>query len=214
MKSWMHLAATAAAISLGTAGSAVAAPPPPWTIVPTPPIFGTQIVLDSVSVVAPGQAFAAGYVQTVVPGESETRTLVQRWDGTSWQRMNTPNRETAPARNYLRGIDGTSASDVWAVGSTATSVGNLRSVPYAMHYDGTTWTSVNVPDPSGGAGASISAVTALSPSNVWAVGTSYPLEARPAVYHFDGTSWTAKRLPVPDGCSSQNFTELLAVTAT
>ncbi len=211
---WTSVVAAAAARTLGTANSAAAAPPPPWSIVSTPAIFGTQVVLDAVAVVSPGQTFAAGYVQTQVPGAVEWRTLVERWDGAQWQRMNTPNRETAPAQNFLRGIAGTSATDVWAVGSTAAAVGQLRSVPYAIHYDGSVWKEASVPDPSGGTGASISAITMVSPSNVWAVGTSYPLNARPAVYHFDGSSWSAERLPVPDGCSSQNFTELMAVTAT
>jgi hypothetical protein len=208
------------ALAAGTAAPAPAVGPPnakaapPWTILGTPATAATSTLLDSIAVVAPGQVFAAGYTQNSLPGAIEWRTLVERWTGTAWQSIPTPDRETAPAQDFLRGVAGSSATDVWAVGQSATAVGRSTSIPLALHYDGQSWTIADVPDPSGGTGAGMSAVVSLGPDDVWAVGTAYPLEAAPAVYHYDGQSWTATRLPVPQGCNGTNFTQLTALTAT
>jgi hypothetical protein len=201
----------AAAPAAGTPGAKAA---PPWTIVGTPATAATATLLDSVAVVAPGQVFAAGYTQNSLPGAIEWRTLVERWTGTAWQSMPTPDRETAPAQDFLHGVAGSSATDVWAVGQSATAVGRSTSIPLALHYDGQRWTIADVPDPSGGTGAGMSAVVSLGPADVWAVGTAYPFEAAPAVYHYDGQSWTSTRLPIPQGCNGSNFTQLTALTAT
>lgn len=206
------------------APSAVAAPgdpvskgrPATWSTVATPPMSGdtSQKVYRQVDVVPGGNAFATGYTRHDLPGTSEVRTLVERWDGSSWQTMVTPDVETAPAADYLWGVSGSSASDVWAVGRSATAPGRPTAKPFAIHYDGSAWTKVAVPDPSGGVGADMTAVVTISPTDAWAVGTAYPLEAKGAAYHWDGTSWSAFRLPLFPGCRESNYTELMAITAT
>jgi hypothetical protein len=209
------LPAIAIAVTMPTA-SATAPAPPGWTIVGTPPMSAdaTQTVLNSVAVVGAGQVFAAGYTTRSLPGVLERRTLVERWTGTAWEAMATPDRETEPATDFLYGVAGSSGSDVWAVGQSATAVGRPASIPLALHYDGQSWAVADVPDPSGGTGASMSAVVSLGLQDVWAVGTSYPVEAAPAIYHYDGQRWASTRLPVPKGCASTNFTQLTALAAT
>lgn len=211
-----------AAVLVAPAATAVADPVPSagrpagWTTMPTAPLSGdtSQEVFRQVAVVPGGAAFATGWTRHDLPGVSEVRTLVERFDGGTWEAMVTPDVETAPAADYLWGISGSSATDVWAVGRSATAPGRPTAVPLALHWDGMSWSKVPVPDPSGGAGADMSAVVSLGPDDVWAVGTAYPLEAHGAAYHWDGRAWSAARLPRLAGCKDTNFTELLAITAT
>lgn len=208
--------AVGAPTAAGDTPSPTAARPVSWTNVTTPPMSGdtSQKVYRQVDVVPGGAAFAAGYTRHNLPGVSEVRSLVERWDGSSWQTMITPDVETAPAADYMSGVSGTSATDVWVVGQSATAPGRPTSKPFAIHYDGTSWTEVEVPDPSGGVGAGMNAVAAISPNDVWAVGTAYPGNAKGAAYHWDGRAWSSFRIPRLPGCKDTNYTELMAITAT
>jgi hypothetical protein len=71
-------------------------------------------------------------------------------------------------------------------------------VPYVLHWDGTTWSLINTPDP-GAFGSALEGITALSASDIWAVGqtqSSAKGPVRTLTEHFDGTSWTV--VPSPD----------------
>jgi hypothetical protein len=62
----------------------------------------------------------------------------------------------------LGGVAVVSATDAWTVGSTSTGVTVI------LHWNGTAWTRVASPAPSGG--ADLQGVAATSASNAWAVG--------------------------------------------
>ncbi|MFO0575875.1 MAG: hypothetical protein U1A78_17900 [Polyangia bacterium] len=70
----------------------------------------------------------------------------------------------------LRGVHGTSASDVWAVGDGGT----------LLHFDGAAWTAVTA-----GTSNALSRVFALTPSRAYAVGQAGTVLA------FDGARWTS-----------------------
>jgi hypothetical protein len=53
------------------------------------------------------------------------------------------------------------------------------------HFDGTQWSLVPNPEPAGG---NLDAITALSPTNVWAVGSRRAGAHLTLVMHYDGTS--------------------------
>src|SRR5262249_16309740 len=80
-------------------------------------------------------------------------------------------------------------NDVWAVGSTG-------SQPLIEHWDGTSWSVVSSPNISHG--GSLSAVTAISTNNVWAVGDADNLTVD-LVEHWDGTSWRVVSSPAFNG---------------
>jgi len=61
----------------------------------------------------------------------------------------------------LESVAGTSATDTWAVGSTAGQT-------LILHWDGSHWT--RVPSPNLGPSDDLNAVAASAASNVWAVG--------------------------------------------
>lgn len=90
---------------------------------------------------------------------------ILHYDGTTWTAT------ASPTSNYLTSIWGSSASDIWAVGSSGEII----------HYDGTTWTSV-----ASGTLQQLWAVWGTSASDVWAGGESVML-------HYNGSGWS----PVP-----------------
>jgi len=77
------------------------------------------------------------------------------------------------------GIWGSSASDVYAVGSSV-----------ILHYDGNSWKEVILCGVNDGAGSiDIGDVGGTSSSDVFVVG------GKDVVLHYDGTSWTKMTLP-------------------
>ena len=67
--------------------------------------------LSGVATVSPDWVWAVGRHQV----GSDFRTLVERWDGTSWVIATSPNNG-ATQNNYLLGVNCGSASDCWSVG--------------------------------------------------------------------------------------------------
>jgi hypothetical protein len=88
--------------------------------------------------------------------------------------------------NELRAVDASEPNDVWAVGRTSSGVGEQ---PLVLHYDGTEWSDVELPSEIEGV---LNGVAAISPADVWAVGSvgdpAASLE-RALVLHWDGTAW-------------------------
>lgn len=74
----------------------------------------------------------------------------------------------SPTTRDLRGISGTSRSDVWAVGAGGT----------LLHYDGSTWQQARSPT-----GADLTAVSMDAADDGWAAGRGGVL------VHYDGTRW-------------------------
>lgn len=102
------------------------------------------------------------------------------------------------AQHSLRDVSADSATDVWAVGSRYTNSPMYSTL--VKHWDGTTWR--NVPSPSPGRySSSLESVDALSPTDVWAVGTYEDTQEseRTLVEHWDGTAWTQIYSPSPAG---------------
>src|SRR5207302_4732079 len=88
-------------------------------------------------------------------------------NGTSWTAVSNTSRVG------LCGVAAISANDVWAVGSYSSSPPTLRR-PESMHWDGSSWSQVSMPD-RGALFNYIYAVAAVSSNDVWAVGDNdYP----------------------------------------
>lgn len=94
----------------------------------------------------------------------------------------------------LTGVAAVSATDAWAVGYTTS--GNTTHT-LIEHYDGTAWTVLASPNPGGRYVNALTAVTAISADDVWAVGyflhksPQLPLrQGKTLTLHWDGTSWT------------------------
>jgi hypothetical protein len=94
----------------------------------------------------------------------------------------------------LTAVSVLSASEAWAVGDSADSLTSAD----LLHWNGTSWAPVTIPGLPAGVG--LSAVDALSPSNVWAAGGD---SGGTLIVHWDGTTWAQVPSPNPSGTNLQ-----------
>ncbi|HEX5043642.1 MAG TPA: fibronectin type III domain-containing protein [Candidatus Polarisedimenticolaceae bacterium] len=179
-----------------------------WENVPSPDVGGSAALdneLLGVDLVTEDEAWAVGWAQAPGAPPYVKRTLTQFFDGRSWSLVDSPN-PVNDVQSVLYAVAGTSASDVWAVGSTHD--GTLPSRTLIEHWDGRAWTIVASPSPDIQLNE-LRAVTALSENDAWAVGfrgsarPETPLET--LVLHWDGASWSEVASPNVPGGANQLF---------
>ncbi len=149
--------------------------------------------LNGVVAISPVDAWAVGLSSTA---GDVTSTLIENWDGKSWQAVPSPSPGGASvgARSLLNAVAATSATDVWAVGSHTAFGDDNQSNTLIEHWDGVSWTQVA--SFSEGSFAELNSVVALSPTDAWAVGTAVLREHWvPVIEHWDGKSWQPVRSP-------------------
>src|SRR4030095_13571955 len=83
-----------------------------WSIVPSPNLEDWDNVLYAIAVVSPGEVWTVGYYSDSLTFIEQT--LVERWNGTSWNVVSSPNG--SGGYNHLRGVDVAGPNDIWAVG--------------------------------------------------------------------------------------------------
>jgi len=126
-----------------------------------------------------------------------SRTLVEHWDGASWTAVTSPNvAPTDPSGsldNSLAAVAAIAPDDVWAVG-TYEEHGLVLDAPssnrpLAMHWDGSSWRIVSIPDVGQG---ELTGIAAVASDDVWAVGSSWRTgigRRTPLLLHWDGRTW-------------------------
>jgi hypothetical protein len=131
------------------------------------------------------------------------QSLIEHWDGAHWKRVPSPSPRSA---SYLLGVSALSARNAWAVGWYADD--KTRSMKtLVLHWNGSRWLRVSSPNP-GSTGTQrkdqLSAVTAVSASDIWAVGNFVARQgtgfhgARTLTLHWDGKRWTHVTSPTPE----------------
>jgi hypothetical protein len=129
---------------------------------------------------SPSDIWAVGYTDS--RNYEDRRTLIEHWDGDSW------NAYQSTVSGSLSGVSVLSSDDAWAVGVSAPEHGNADTL--VEHWNGTTWQVVK----SSGSGAanSLSSVVAISPADAWAVGVSDPSEyaTQSLIEHWNGAEWS------------------------
>jgi hypothetical protein len=124
-----------------------------------------------------------------------TRTFIAHFNGSAWRTVRSPN--VGAGDNALGGVDAVSPTNVWAVGNRAsTSPALPRNL--AEHWNGTSWKVVQTPNVGTGPNY-LTAVAALSRTNVWAVGwwSTRAGAGHALALHWNGASW--KVVPTPSG---------------
>lgn len=107
-------------------------------------------------------------------------------------------------------------STLWAIGEGC-SIAGVR--PEAEHFALTgRWDRVPVPKPAGVSVYTLSGIAAVSPSDVWAVGSegpsTLPIRALTLIEHWDGAHWARVPSPNPaDVADGNNLLEAVAVTS-
>jgi hypothetical protein len=177
-----------------------------WTGVPSPNFGHTFNQLIGVAASDATHAFAVGERNN--PND-RVRTLIEQFDGTSWSVVPSPNR--GPGASFLTGVTAVASNDVWAVGTRDLTSGG--QAPLVEHWDGTAWSYVPSPYFHGSPQTVLSDVSAVSSTDVWAVGTYYAgkHQYQPLAEHWDGTSWSKVLAASPGvGFSFSSLTALAA----
>lgn len=184
-----------------------------WRIIPSPD--GTKYpdnTLSAVSALSTTDAWAVGgnFAQggTVGPVVS----LIERWDGTSWQVV------ANPGPDFLSGVAAVSATDVWAVGSqwimTDPSTAGYKTL--TLHWNGTQWSVVPSATPTNSVENMLTSVVAIAANDVWAVGhySTSASGAQPLIEHWNGSAWQIVSSPPVPGTGHGFLTALARVPGT
>jgi hypothetical protein len=149
-----------------------------WSPVRAPSPAG-GVTLTGVAASSSSNAWAVG-------SYGEQQNLFLHWNGRSWKQVSGPSEEGS-----LDGVAVTSPTNAWAVGSYD---GQGRTL--VLHWNGRKWAQVASPDPSSGVNV-LYAVTAVSQTDVWAVGAALMPNAtyEPLILHWKGHGW--KTVPGP-----------------
>ena len=116
-----------------------------------------------------------------------------KWDGTQWTLVASPNGPSED--NYLYGVDKVASNNVWAVGELVETLAT-SSTALLLNWNGTSWSTS--PSPNPGMFNKLTGVTAISSSDVWAVGIQYsgqPDSQRTLALHWNGTNWSTSSVP-------------------
>jgi hypothetical protein len=193
-------ACLAAGALIGTTGAAAPAGAIPAR---TAPVAG-QLV--GVSASSATNAWAVGFRF----GGQVNRTLTEHWNGKSWTRVKSLNPGGVGHEAGLFGVAALSPNNAWAVGFYSDGTLNHALIE---HWNGTAWKVFKAPVQGCQPGDALSSVTAISPSDVWAVGevtNCLTLQATPEAFHWNGTTWHQVAPPNPGNLLGG---ELLAVDA-
>ena len=161
-----------------------------FTVVPTPDSEIDQPVdlLMGASGTSADDLWVVGYSS---PGGTPAQTLIEHWNGSVWSLLKSPN----PGANgdILEGVSAISPRDAWAVGARQNQ-GSFFQRPMALHWNGTAWSSVPVPNAAECSGHSyLTSVSAASSTDVWAAGwcgSGGDGTAFAYIDHWNGSTWT------------------------
>lgn len=164
-----------------------------WSLIVLPAPSGLpNNGLASVSCTSTGTCMATG--SSAKAGLSSGPTLAERWNGTSWSVVPTPN-----LNGGLNHVSCTSASNCWAVG--------ISSGALAEHWNGTAWSVAATPS----GGDDLFGVSCLS-STCLAAGlatSGFGLAER-----WNGSTWAVTAAPDPPGTAFSEFTSVSCTAAT
>ena len=133
-----------------------------------PPLAG----FASVTTLTSSYAWAVG--EGYSAKDAAYTTLVARWNGAKWSIVASPPLTVRSGQANLSTVSADSGKDAWAAGDyckPACLGGGKQPVfyPAILHWNGAEWTKASLPVSNHG---NIFAVTALSPSNAWAIGNT------------------------------------------
>ena len=173
-----------------------------WSVVasPNPGADGTE--LEGVVAVSANNVWAVGNMQNNTATGPVEQTLIEHWNGSQWSLVTSPSPGTQTSA--FVGVSATSANDVWAVGFFANSSNVWETL--TEHWNGSQWSVVKSPNP-GTQINYLASVTAISTSNVWAVGYA---DSQTLTEHWNGSQWSVVTSSGPGPVSNS----LLSVSAT
>jgi hypothetical protein len=164
--------------------------------------LGTSPQTTGVDSAPGGDVWVVGYLTTSYP--THNLPLVLRRRGGTWDIVETvtlrPETEYpyGDRGGFLYDVAALAPDDIWAVGLAAGyGDASSTSVPLAVHWDGSSWTDVEVPLIAN-RHHELTDVVAIAPDDVWAVGDYRNIGGlfHGVTYHWDGTSWSHVYSPI------------------
>src|SRR5262245_25420428 len=169
---------------------------PAWTLTTTKDVSDTNNLLG-IDGVSPNDVWAVGD-----SSENEiTTTLVEHWTGSKWSIVPSPN--VPPGSTSLTAVSMLSATSGWAVGGYTTATEVHRTL--TVRWNGTSWSTVSSPNPSS-EDNDLRAVSVVTASDVWAVGTYLPSlggAVKTLALHWNGSAWSV--VPTPNVGTGSNY---------
>jgi hypothetical protein len=139
-------------------------------------------------------------------------TLALHWDGSTWSQVSTPSPGGTASNDSsaLGRVTFVKSPDCWAVGAdgnTTTNPSTTTALNLAEHWNGSTWSQVSIPNPSGTATNSYQQIADLScagSNNCWAVGSYNGSNGTPLnmAMNWNGKTWSQVSVPNPGGTGS------------
>src|SRR6266568_2398864 len=156
----------------------------PWTVVPSPNpgVAGNELL--AAASVSTNDVWAVGLSGSGGP------PLIEHWNGTSWSVARVPKQV-----GILTAVTAVSASDVWAVGYFRNASNVLQTL--IEHWNGHKWSVVSSPN-AGTQNNQLAGVTAVSATDIWAVGNFEPavnVAVQTLTEHWNGTAWSVVSSP-------------------
>lgn len=160
-----------------------------WSIISSPNVGPFSNAFLGVAAVASNNVWAVGYA---IDANHVAQTLIEQWNGTSWNVVSSPNASTS--YNTLYGVSALSASDVWAVGYAQNASGAFQTL--IEHWNGTAWSIVTSPNP-GVSNNYLFGVKALATNDVLAVGQALGIGGpdQSLVEQWNGSAWSVVSTP-------------------
>jgi hypothetical protein len=154
-----------------------------WSQVTSPNVGTSYNTLSGVAAVSAHNVWAVG----AYGNGNGSLTLVEHWTGTQWQVVASPN-VNGSLSDSLSGIIAIAANNIWAVGGYNNASNSSQTL--IEHWNGSIWSIVSSPNvPS--MGDSLAAISAVSATDIWAVGTvSGNSGFQTLIEHWNGTNWS------------------------
>jgi len=178
-----------------------------WSILASPSPGATQSTLAAVSCKTATNCVAVGLTTNSAfeRSLSNLETLAEQWNGTSWSVVSTPDPISAPFAVF-DGVSCTTTTNCIAVGNTLTVPG--RNDTLIEGWNGTAWSIMTSPNPTGATISQLAGVSCTSATNCVAVGR-YTTSTSPSaadtgpfetlVEQWNGTAWSIVPTPNPAG---------------
>lgn len=194
-----------------------------WALARPPQPAGTAVddinVIRSIRCTSSANCLAVG-IDGTLGGRDIVVNQALRWNGRKWSTVSVVSpggTGTSGDFSELNGLACSSARNCWAAG-TYSPDGSMTRFSQMLHWNGSTWIQIAVPEPGGtAAGAQQELLFAAcgSPIDCWAVG-DFNLPGNNAVIanqtlHWDGGAWSFVDAPDPAGVSNGDINRLAAV---
>lgn len=194
-----------------------------WRVVDSPTAGQDSTWLSKIAASSSDDAWALG--TDIPPGHSflTSTPLLLHWDGQGWKPMAVPHDQHTSLN--VTSITALSPDNAWLVGS-AVGTDPRNSAGYRcflMHWDGHQWSQTPAPLVQHQF-CELDDITALSPTDIWAVGSSADLVtlhhsgsiefikvSQTLIEHWDGQQWSV--VPAPSPGADRWLTQITASAA-